>query len=300
MIKEASQPDPLHAIAAVERSTGLSKDTLRIWERRYGFPTPERDVNGERVYAQAQVDRLRLIKRLMDLGHRPGRLMPLSLDALTALGAPPAERELPPETAVFLDVLRAHDVERLRAYLSELVVRSGLEQFVLRTMPILNAAVGDAWARGELAIFEEHLYSHHVQTLLRAAISQLRTPRDGPCVVLTSLPGEPHALGLLMTEVLFAIEGALCVPLGTETPAPEVVQAAAAHRAQIVALSFSAAFPVSTVKDALVELRSLLPEAVELWAGGAGAGRGRRVPPRVHALASLEDGVKLLRERITN
>ncbi|MGZ9066405.1 MAG: MerR family transcriptional regulator, partial [Burkholderiales bacterium] len=154
MIKEASQPDPRHAIAAVERSTGLSKDTLRLWERRYGFPTPERDVNGERVYAQAQVDRLRLIKRLMDLGHRPGRLMPLSLDALTALGAPPAERELPPETAVFLDVLRAHDVERLRAYLSELVVRSGLEQFVLRTMPILNAAVGDAWARGELAIFE--------------------------------------------------------------------------------------------------------------------------------------------------
>jgi hypothetical protein len=26
-------------IAAVERETGLGKDTLRVWERRYGFPS---------------------------------------------------------------------------------------------------------------------------------------------------------------------------------------------------------------------------------------------------------------------
>ena len=62
-------------IAAVERDTGLSKDVLRMWERRYGFPEPERDGNGERLYPETQVERLRLIKRLMDQGHRPGKLM---------------------------------------------------------------------------------------------------------------------------------------------------------------------------------------------------------------------------------
>ena len=46
-------------IAAVERETGLSKDVLRMWERRYGFPVPERDANGERLYPAAQVERLR-------------------------------------------------------------------------------------------------------------------------------------------------------------------------------------------------------------------------------------------------
>jgi DNA-binding transcriptional MerR regulator len=55
-------------IAAVERDTGLSKDVLRMWERRYGFPVPERDANGERLYPADQVERLRLIKRLMDQG----------------------------------------------------------------------------------------------------------------------------------------------------------------------------------------------------------------------------------------
>jgi len=62
------------SIASVERDTGLSKDVLRMWERRYGFPNPARDSNGERLYPAAQVERLSMIKRLMDQGHRPGKL----------------------------------------------------------------------------------------------------------------------------------------------------------------------------------------------------------------------------------
>ena len=59
-------------IASVEKETGLSKDTLRMWERRYGFPAPGRDPAGDRLYPAGQVERLRLIKRLIDQGHRPG------------------------------------------------------------------------------------------------------------------------------------------------------------------------------------------------------------------------------------
>ena len=73
------------SIAAVERDTGIGKDTLRVWERRYGFPTPGRDANDERTYPIAQVEKLRVIKRLMDQGHRPGRIVAQSMDALQHL-----------------------------------------------------------------------------------------------------------------------------------------------------------------------------------------------------------------------
>jgi len=53
---------------------------LRIWERRYGFPAPLRDAAGERVYPAEQVQRLRLLKRLLDSGHRPGRVVPADVD----------------------------------------------------------------------------------------------------------------------------------------------------------------------------------------------------------------------------
>src|SRR5512145_2168009 len=72
-------------ISAVERETGLSKDVLRMWERRYGFPHPERDDNGERQYTPADIAKLRAVKRLMDVGMRPGRLVAHSLDELNAL-----------------------------------------------------------------------------------------------------------------------------------------------------------------------------------------------------------------------
>ena len=72
-------------ISAVERETGLSKDVLRMWERRYGFPEPTRDDNAERQYPPEQVAKLRIIKRLMDTGMRPGKLMERSLAELNTL-----------------------------------------------------------------------------------------------------------------------------------------------------------------------------------------------------------------------
>jgi DNA-binding transcriptional MerR regulator len=65
----------LLTISAVERETGLSKDILRAWERRYGFPLPERNARGDRRYPQQQVERLRKIKRLVDHGFRPSKIM---------------------------------------------------------------------------------------------------------------------------------------------------------------------------------------------------------------------------------
>jgi len=43
LISAGTTPDVCYNISAVERDTGLSKDTLRVWERRYGFPKPLRD-----------------------------------------------------------------------------------------------------------------------------------------------------------------------------------------------------------------------------------------------------------------
>ena len=106
-------------IAAVERDTGLSKDVLRMWERRYGFPVPDRDDNGERSYPADQVDRLRLIKRLMDQGHRPGKLIATPTTELTALAPrrtkPPAAHTpaMAEELAELLGTLPGFDFDAM-------------------------------------------------------------------------------------------------------------------------------------------------------------------------------------------
>jgi MerR family transcriptional regulator, light-induced transcriptional regulator len=46
------------SIGDVVRATGLTETTLRAWERRYGFPQPQREPSGHRRYAVAEVERI--------------------------------------------------------------------------------------------------------------------------------------------------------------------------------------------------------------------------------------------------
>jgi DNA-binding transcriptional MerR regulator len=69
-------------IGAVAKATGINASTLRIWEHRYGVPKPHRTDGGARRYAPTEVQRLKLIKALVDIGHKPSNLSSMSLDEL--------------------------------------------------------------------------------------------------------------------------------------------------------------------------------------------------------------------------
>ena len=85
----------------------------------------------------------------------------------------------------------------------------------------------------------------------------------------TARAGSSHALGLLMAEALLSLEGAARLSLGVQTPPAQPPGAVAAHRADVVALSFSGQLPNRAVPDGLAELRALLPASVEIWVGGS-------------------------------
>ena len=292
------------SIAAVERETGLAKDTLRVWEKRYGFPTPLRDAAGDRLYPSAQVVQLKLIRRLLDAGMRPGKVVGLDNDALQTLlaqNAGPAldnaasgaaldtvnpksatkptplqtrQTRQAPEIPALLDAIAAHDPQALRHALLQAQWRMGLAPFVTDVVAPLTTAVGEAWVQGRFEIFEEHLYTEVITGVLRSAIATLAMPPQSPGlqrprVLLTTVPREPHGLGLLMLEALLTLEGCVCISLGTQTPLSDIVQAAQAHRADVVALSFTNLQSGPVVITQLRELRRQLPPERALWVGGS-------------------------------
>mgnify|MGYP000225697210 CR=1 FL=1 len=286
------------SIAAVERDTGIGKDTLRVWERRYGFPTPGRDAHDERTYPMAQVEKLRVIKRLMDQGHRPGRIVALSMDALQHLSRGEASLQSSQAGEVlharddllaYITLLQTQDHEGIRRELLKVLSQRGLQHFVSHVVAPLTALVGEAWARGDLAVHEEHLYTECVSGLMRQAISAIPKPAgdDEPVVLLTTFPQEAHGLGLLMVESLLTLQGCRCVSLGTQTPVRDIGQAAIAHAVDVVALSFSANMNANHVVDGLAELNLLLPSQVEVWAGGNASALRRRQIKRVRVLHDL-------------
>jgi len=286
-------------ISDVERDTGLAKETLRVWERRYDFPRPNRDTFGERVYPSDQVIKLRLIKRLIDLGHRPGKVIGYSADELqalaqtTAVSRKPAAARAHPELQSYIELCKGHQMEAFRRKLTQAMLVMGLKNFVTELVAPLTTLVGEAWACGQFAVFEEHLFAESVQIVLRSAVFSVpqanhsgAAPR--PRVLLTTLPQERHGLGLLMAEAMFAAEGAHCIALGVQTPLPDIVEGAGAMQADIVALSFSPTMNPRQVGDSLRELRVRLPDTAEIWAGGSNAALRKR-PPTFVNVCELDD-----------
>jgi DNA-binding transcriptional MerR regulator len=279
------------SISALEKELGIGKDTLRVWERRYGFPAPTRDAKGGRRYPADQVARLRLVRRLLDQGMRPHQVLALPVEMLQACSAAPepAATAAAPMHAELLGLVKKHDAHALQHMLRSLLLREGLERFVLDTATPLIQAIGEGWAAGELEVFEEHLATEQLYRVLREAVTQVPTDNRRPRVLITTLPTEPHALGLLLAEAVMRLEGASCTPLGAQTPQGEILAAVRAGEMDIVALSFSDYFGLAPMREAIARLREALPSRVELWCGGAGSSRLKKAPPGVHLIARLSD-----------
>lgn len=266
-------------ITAVERETGLSKDTLRVWEKRYGFPRPLRDAADDRLYPMDQVQRLKLIRRLLDAGHRPGKVAGLNDEALKSLldKIPSLSKTdlksnaTDADFSYLLDAIESHDDQGLRQALSHAQMRMGLAPFVTDLVAPLTTAVGEAWAQGRFEVFEEHFFTEAITSVLKSSIATLSASSalQAPKVLLTTLPQELHGLGLLMVEALLVLEGCQCVCLGTQTPITDIVRAAEAYQVDVVALSFTNLQSTSAVQASLRSLRRELNANTEVWVGGS-------------------------------
>jgi DNA-binding transcriptional MerR regulator/methylmalonyl-CoA mutase cobalamin-binding subunit len=280
-----------YSIGVVERDTGIGRDTLRVWERRYGFPEPERNEKGERIYSEAQLRRLQRVRRLLDQGLRPGKLLPLTEDALDQL-----ETELQPEiqepqdesVTVLLDAIRSTDAARVEALLQEQYAKQKMESFILTTVVPLLSSVGELWASGNLQIFQEHFLSTQLIRFLNVEISRLQKSARKPVVLLATLPGEEHTLGLLMLSAMLSSRGISAINLGGEVPMDQIGLAVDQFRADIVAITFSGAYQYSNIRNHLLELRALIPDDVDIWTGGEGVRRLRKLPAGVTKFNSLE------------
>ena len=299
-------PEPAQAprssllgIGALSRATGVPVDTLRTWERRYGFPKPERTPSGHRRYPARAVDRLRLVKRALEFGHRASSVVPLTEGALAkvlALGGaverePPAPVGLtePDSLKSWFDAARNLDGRALERAMREAWTAVGARRFIDEFAVPFAVGMGDRWARGDLGVRHEHFASERLRDLLSAEWRTLMANVSGPSVVLATLPEERHDLPLHMAAVVLALARFEVVFLGSSTPPLEIARAAGEHSAIAVVLTLSAYAERKVALTRLRELRRALDPGVLVAAGGTGLSRPPPGVERVEDFSSLVD-----------
>ena len=260
---EANAP---YSVGAAVRVTGISEDTLRAWERRYSAIEPVRTGGGTRRYTQEHVDRLLLLKRAVDGGHRIGAIAGLPDDELRGLIEPRVDVRAVPLDDILAAAERfeSREVERQLALQFSAL---GPEEFAHRVARPLLREIGERWERGEISPAVEHLASSITRSLLALALRERQAPTRAGAIVLATPAGERHEFGLLIASLLAAAEGYEVIHLGTDLPAEEIALAASRSGANLVILAVNGLDRESVAKE-LERIRGCLETSTELWIGG--------------------------------
>jgi methylmalonyl-CoA mutase cobalamin-binding subunit len=265
-----------YPIRAVSKMTGVSVDTLRAWERRYRVVEPARDERG-RMYSEEDVERLRLLRQAVGLGHAIGRVAPLTTEELRVLLARGAGRvpesgpTMPADLGALQAAVERFDAQGLRRELSRLAALLPPRALAREVaLPLLHR-VGEAWHEGKLGVAQEHLVTAEVRSLIGALARLDQVPDGAPRILFGTPTGEAHEIGTLVAALLAAGSGFAVYYLGPALPAHDLAGAARRTAARAVVLGVTASQGAEGVLADLREADRSLPAGVALWIGGTAA-----------------------------
>lgn len=279
------QQEPLHSIGVVCRRTGLKSDRVRAWERRYNVVEPVRSEGNQRLYREEDIDKLLLLRRVTDAGHRIAQVANLSPEDLREMveiesaGRPTrASRPQPGEAdragafvAGALAAIQQLDGEQLRAELTAALDALSPAAVTQQLLVPLIHDIGDLWAEGGLKAAHEHLGTAVLRTFIEGLRGVFDIPEGAPRLLITTPAGERHELGALLATAVATDLGWHVTYLGPDLPAAEIAAAARQRGVQAVGLSVVCPADPGAVEEQLRTLRRHLGERVGVILGGRAA-----------------------------
>src|SRR4051794_37288226 len=171
---ESASDEPLYNIGIVSRMTGIPVATLRVWERRYGFPNATRTSGGHRLCSEREVMRLRWVKARVDDGMQTGQAI-RALQHMEQEGRfsditpAPTVRPTMMDTSLMafhqrlFELLTHNDLQQADQMLGEVLTLYPIEDLILDVMgPTLNA-IGQAWKEDKISVATEHLATNYLR-----------------------------------------------------------------------------------------------------------------------------------------
>jgi DNA-binding transcriptional MerR regulator/methylmalonyl-CoA mutase cobalamin-binding subunit len=275
-------PDAHHSIKAASRITGLSPHLIRIWERRYGAVAPERTDTNRRLYSDAEIQRLNLLRLATGAGHSIGNIAKLPSNRLksllakaevesgvsrTRLASSPAKRF----HEASLAAVEKLDAQLFEKTLDKAVVALGHQGLLREVVGPLAHTIGELWRTGALTAAHEHFFTAGLKVFLGHLSGQFAVPADAPRIVVATPAGQLHELGAVIVKDAAAQIGWHTTYLGASLPAAEIAGAAVQSRAAVVALSIVYPEDDPDLVRELISLRRFLPPEVKILAGGRAA-----------------------------
>ncbi len=292
-----------HPIKVVAQRTGLSPHLIRVWEKRYATIRPERSGGNQRLYSDTDIERLALLKRVVDAGHSIRTVASLETSQLRNLAdsvsrpavifpsgadAGPAMRTPSKDPAAFIEsafaAVSALDSGGLERALEDASVALGQVALLNRVVGPLVHRVGESWRTGELKVAHEHLATAVIRTFLGHTSRPMALHPSAPAILVTTPAGQLHELGAVLVAACAAAHGWRVIYLGPSLPAEEIAGAARQSAVRAVALSIVHPEDDFSLANEITRLRRLLPAEMTVLAGGRAYSAYRASFEAIHAI----------------
>ncbi len=259
-------------VRVVIQETGLKSDTLRVWERRYGLPQPQRSAGGHRLYSERDIATVKWLMARKREGMSIGRAVALwkSLEAegqdplatAARAAAPTAFPPAPAGGATLADLRQewiaaclAFDEQQAEGILAQAFALYPPETVALELLQKGVAHVGDGWYRGQTTVQQEHFASSLAMRRLHALVMSAPPPTRPGRILVASPPEEAHDLGLLLLTFLLRRRGWHVVFLGARVPRAQLESTLAATRPHLVILAAQQLQTAATLLDMALMLQ---------------------------------------------
>lgn len=258
-----------YRIKTVAEMTGIPRNTILAWERRYQLFSPPRTPGGYRVFGDEDVALLRRLKHLQDQGYKISEAISLLAERTPPPPRPPREQQLRDRLLEHLLRFDRSGADRLRGELNMLSFRDRLDTVFL---PLL-LEVGEAWAAGQVSVAQEHFVAAFCREQMITMFHSLDAgPEQGPSAVCAGYAGDNHELGLLAVAIKLALAGYRVSYLGANLPLEELIAMLRNHPCRLVCQSIVQVRPARELQAYVTELRRRIDPATLVAVGGPGVG----------------------------
>ena len=285
----ATQSNGLYPMRVVSRLTGLSADTIRVWERRYSAVAPDRTNGNKRRYNGGQVRRLVLLRRATELGHSIGQVAKLPDEELRRLigeMSPDIGSQVSLYAALvedYLEAVSSFDVKRAESILTRTAAILPPMTLTLEVIVPLMRRVGELWISDQLRISHEHIISAQLRSLLGTFMLHTELAVGAPRMIVATPPSHLHEFGAIIGAFMAASRGYEPIYLGTNLPFQEIADAAAEAGAPTILLSIARDCQPGEVHTLVSGIEGL-SRSSEVWVG----------VPEEHELSSYRLPAKLI------
>ena len=266
-----------HRIHRVAKLTGLSKDVIRVWERRFGILKPTRGANRYRNYSDEDVALLRFLKEQLDAGGSIGELAKLGREELLGRARASAPRASFVDNTFsrllreLLSTLNPFDRVIFEKRLNGAVAVVPFEEALHGILLPLQEQVGQLWHEGHIDVAIEHYVTKHIQQKIFSAMNQLPVAEFGAKVIVACPPGEEHDIAALTVAYRCRVRGCRVYYLGANVPVASLANLCGKVEPDLTIISF----PLALSDDKVTELVQALADEVSpvsnLAVGGHGA-----------------------------